>query len=128
MVVRFKRIANLTQHLTSKEQFESGVFNLHPDYRRELRAALTFEELPDQDEIVSRALKVAGMVPDHCDAVMIGGAGWFMPYVHRAIVAYKGEDFPVLSSFSLRRVVEEVSGDGFRKVSKFVHLGWIRWS
>lgn len=120
---------NLTQHQATPEQQEEGVIDLPQDAREVLRAALTFESMPDARELTIRAARIVTLLIELFDPegyalpavtdVMIGGAPFFMPALERALV---GGGFRPLFAFSRRESVEK---DGV-KTSIFRHLGFVR--
>jgi len=62
-------IINLTQHPATPDQVEAGVFDLAGDELAALREALTFHELPSEEDIRNRAEFVAELA---CCDVLTG--------------------------------------------------------
>jgi hypothetical protein len=127
-------IINLTQHATTPDQHRAGVVDL-PEYLQPgLREALTFEELPSQEEISARASQIAelavqnGLGPDDGEdpfptAAMIGGAPWLMSDLASELRLRR---ILPLFAFATRRVEEVTQPDGtVRKVSLFSHVGFV---
>jgi len=114
-------IFNLTQHITSAEQKVEGVIDPSSDERKQIRKLLTFETIPDRDEIGKRVQGLLNIIIDHrseCSAVMIGGAPFLMPSLQRRIHEL-GLD--PLYAFSKRRIEEK---DG-KKIAIFHHEGFV---
>lgn len=128
-------IVNLTQHPATPEQIADGVRDLPAAELAALRELLTFTDLPDAAEIESRAEALAelacsnGLGGDDADdphpsAAMIGGAGYLMPTLERALRGYSIEP---LHAFTRREVVEVAGADGsVTKTAVFRHAGWVR--
>jgi len=125
-------ILNMTQHLATDSQKEAGVFDFRPEKREDLCRRLTFDALPNVGTLVVRAQHIADMIPPGVEAVMIGGAGWFLPFLSRAIVRRSyvlGYKIDMLMAFSQRKVVERVMEDGaVSKTAIFEHIGFIPYS
>lgn len=122
-------ILNLTQHAASAEQVDAGVVDLAEDKRQELIKLLTFDTLPSQEEIASRAQAIAdlaalsGEEDTPPEAAMIGGAPFLMASLENALVL---NGIVPLYAFSRRESVEETQEDGsIRKTAVFRHLGFI---
>jgi len=115
------KILNLTQHPASADQKEAGVFNLEGGRLIELKELLTFDTLPTAGEIEARAKIVAKIAKTvTCDAVMIGGAPFFMSALEKAI------DVKVLYAFSQRVSEEKILDNGdIVKTNIFKHIGFI---
>jgi len=126
-------ILNLTQHQGTPEQ---GVHELPKEQRAELRALLTFNDLPTPEEIGRRAWEIAALAErwfaeNHPDrhgrdqrAAMIGGAPYLMAHLERQLGA---KCILPLYSFTRRESVEETTEDGtVVKRSIFRHLGWVK--
>lgn len=118
------KIINLTQHTATAEQLQAGVTDLQGSDVELLKELLTFEELPSQKLLEERAGKVALLArASGAQAVMIGGAPFFMAYLERAL---KAEGLRVLYAFSVRESTEKVDADGnVHKVAVFRHKGWV---
>jgi len=127
-------VLNLTQHPATPEQVAEGVVDLPGYLRPGLGEALTFEELPSQEEISARASQIAelavqnGLGPDDGEdpfpsAAMIGGAPWLMSALASEL---RLRGILPLFAFSTRRVEEVTQPDGtVRKVSSFSHAGFV---
>ncbi len=120
-------ILNLTQHPASPEQVAAGVFDLPEGHREQLQRLLTFDELPEYEELLQRAAQIVdlvlGVYPNKSLSAMIGGAPFFMP-----VLAYTLSDAGIKSfyAFSRRESVEETLADGtVRKTAVFRHLGFV---
>ncbi|HSW52952.1 MAG TPA: hypothetical protein VLG93_06965 [Sulfuricaulis sp.] len=127
-------ILNLTQHPASADQIAVGVVDLAGDELASLKDALTFGELPTEQEIRDRAEHVAelacmnGLGGDDGDdpfpaQAMIGGALWLMAPLAEALRARSIEP---LFAFSVRETEEQKQSDGsVRKVAVFRHAGFV---
>lgn len=117
-------IINFTQHNATPEQIESGVVDIIPVSQRS--AALTFESIPTAEDIRNRADTIAKMVSEVAesgDAVMIGGAPFFMSSLETAL---KSAGFKPVFAFSERKSVDVVKEDGsVVKTAIFVHKGFV---
>jgi hypothetical protein len=115
---------------------------LPPDQRQELQKLLTFDDLPDADQIEDRASDIAVLArlafkrDPTLDAVMIGGAPFLMPVLQeeflleRELADEHASDPPfrprVLYAFSRREAVDEPQADGsVRKTQIFRHIGFV---
>lgn len=139
------RILNLTQHNATPTQINVGVYDLPIEKQVHLRNLLTFEHPSEatQRDMRDKARTIASfahqglevweestpeapegqIVRIKFDAVMIGGAPYFMSTLERVL---KEEGFKVLYSFSERVSVEIPQPDGsVKKVNTFNHAGWI---
>ena len=126
---------NLTQHHSSPEQRAVGVIDLPQGAREQVKATLTFEQVPDERELTIRAARIVALLIELFDPegyaldadadimgripVMIGGAPFFMPALERALLS---GGFHPYFAFSRRESVEK---DGV-KTSVFKHLGFVR--
>lgn len=118
-----EKILNLTQHAATPEQIDQGVFE--PALKEEVAALLTFNELPEADEIHRRSQKLAEIAEDHAAGkAMIGGALFMMSALESALLS---RDITPVYSFS-RRVSSEVTDpvtNEVRKTQTFRHLGFV---
>jgi len=123
------KILNLTQHPASKEQIDAGVIDLPEKERLLLKCLLTFDSIPSQQEMVSRAQKILKLSDlnalgddddddPYFERVMIGGAPFFMSTLEREL---DGARKACLYAFT-KRIVEEK--DGVKK-SVFRHEGFV---
>lgn len=111
-----EKIINLTQHNSSAEQKEAGVFDLNTPVLNNL---LTFNSIPTKGELEVRAVSIARMATESgAKKAMIGGAPFFMSFLEKELV--KANIRP-LYAFT-KRVVTEV--DGVKK-SIFKHEGFV---
>lgn len=118
-----KIIINLTQHQATPEQVAQGVVDLEPNDRDQLRALLTFEEIPSKEEIEQRAAAIASLAHWDADAAMIGGAPYLMPALSAAL---KADRIQPVYAFSKRESVDMPQEDGsVRKVAVFKHIGFV---
>ena len=118
-------IINLTQHAATAEQLAAGVFDVpNEGARRELLMQLTFNDLPEDGEIVERAEALASIAGAFgARAAMIGGAPYLMSTLEREL---RDSGVVPLYAFSRRESVEETLPDGStRKVAVFRHLGFV---
>jgi hypothetical protein len=128
-------ILNLTQHAATPEQREAGVIDLPAGQRADLVEALTFVSLPSAVEISERAAFITELAcanglgcddsdDPHPTAAMIGGAGYLMPALERALTGY---GIQPVHAFSQRVSVEAAQPDGtVVKTNVFRHVGWVR--
>ena len=136
-----RRVLNCTQHWTSTEQLEEGVEDLPLDLMAAIRAAITFDLLPTEEEIEERCARVVGLLSpaypspygrlaydeDPWDPtvvtdnhwVLIGGAPFLMGPLTAAL---KKAGYRVLFAFSKRVSEEDKTG---RKMSIFRHIGFV---
>ena len=130
---------NLTQHPATADQIAVGVVDLAGDELGSLKSALTFGELPNEQEIGNRAAAIAGIavrVEDpaapqdaligrhYChDRAMIGGALWLMAPLAAAL---RRAGIEPVFAFSVRETEEQRQPDGsVRKVTVFRHAGFV---
>ena len=110
-------IINLTQHVTTKEQRDEGVFE--PEDKAKVKELLTFDEPPKYREICLRANALAVIAKDsNAEFAIIGGAPYLMTSLAKAL---KDHGVTPLYSFS-KRVSEEKDGV---KTSTFKHICFI---
>ena len=123
-------ILNLTQHVATKEQLDTGVREPQIEGMKELiQELLTFEDLPREGEVKERARRLAAVATDELGydragtAAMIGGAPFLMGALERAL---KDVGVQPLYAFSCREAQEVTNPDGsVRKVAVFRHLGFV---
>lgn len=115
-------IINLTQHEATPAQVEAGVVPL-PERAWMAKGELTFDVPPDLQEMRDRAALMVSVLRDsvahEIEAVMIGGAPFFMPVLTDAL---RANGIKVLFAFSVRESRDLPDG---RKVSVFRHLGFV---
>lgn len=118
-----KKILNLTSRSASPSQIDAGVFE--PHNKDIVRTLNKFDEPPTNDEMISRARKLAEICRDHdMEYAMIGGEGYFMS-VLESVLAEDG--IRALHSFS--KLVEEETTDEngvVNNISKLIHSGWVK--
>ena len=137
-------ILNLTQHTATPEQREAGVYD--PKTPEDIKAALTFNELPSKQEIETKALTLAALavrevfhqvLADRPESeemldiesqmlgmrVMIGGAPYLMAPLEKAL---RDANLTPVYAFSKRESVEVILDNGdVRKTAVFKHLGFV---
>ena len=116
-------ILNLTQHIATPEQIAQGVYDCKD--RDLLCKLLTFEDLPTQSLLESRAAAIAfGIaVENEANTAMIGGAPFFMSELEYALV---NAGIKPVYAFSKRVSEETVDEDGnVTKVNAFKHIGFV---
>ena len=128
-------IINLTQHAATAEQVAVGVVDLPAEQREALIDALTFESIPDAEEIRDRAHDIAELAcfnglggddgddpfPSHA---MIGGAFRLMAPLAKELRLRSIE--PVFA-FSVRETEEKALPDGsVKKMAVFRHGGFVQ--
>ena len=127
-------IINLTQHPATPDQIAAGVVDLPQSGREALAELLTFEELPDLDDIQDRAEALV-LLAFHNDLegddvddpfpeqAMIGGAPWLMEPLAKRLRAH---GIIPLFAFSRRESIEQVQQDGsVRKTNVLKHAGFV---
>jgi hypothetical protein len=126
-------IINCTQHLTTEDQQKDGIVDLPEEFRCHIQQLLTFDTLPSRQTLANRAELIVNEllayvsqwenIPDlHGKYVMIGGAPFFMPYLHNALVEVGA--FPGYA-FSQRKSVDEVVDGTVVKRSVFCYEGLV---
>lgn len=119
-------ILNLTQHKATQDQIDQGVVDFDDETRAKISQLLTFDEMPDRNEMIERAYKLVTILrlKNHNECkVMIGGAPFFMPILEHAL--YMNEFNPVFA-FSKRVSVEKEVDGKIIKTNEFKHIGFIR--
>jgi len=117
---------NLTQHTATIGQ---GIV-WEPARKEEVKALLTFHELPDPEDVEHRALCLADLAAKELMneaargeavsvAVMIGGAPYLMAPLERAL---RSTGLVPYYAFTERVVTESEDGT---KTSHFQHKGWV---
>ena len=117
------KILNLTQHVTTPEQVEQGVYE--PKDKAKVQELLTFEELPTWEELYHRAKELVQIALDEgYDMVMIGGA----PYLMGVLDAEFAEvGIHAVYAFSKRESVDVHQPDGsIKKTMVFRHAGFVQ--
>ena len=129
---------NLTQHELTQEQKEDAYwvkFNSYDGTNStiEIKRLLTFESMPNMEEIQERAEKIANIAegiflqldPEKAlkHTALIGGSPYLMGPLEKAL---KERSIQPLYAFSKRVSVETTQPDGrVIKTAKFVHEGYI---
>jgi len=122
------KILNFTQHDATPEQLSAGVVEPDADNKERIRQLLTFDELPTQSDLRQRATNCAVLAcvllaKYQCDAVMIGGAPYFMSHLESALRLFRVR---FCYAFSSRVADEQIQPDGsVKKVNVFRHVGFI---
>lgn len=116
------KIINLTQHQAIAAQAAEGVFE--PKNKATVQQLLTFETLPEKEEIRARAEALAEIAEaEGATYAMVGGA----PYLMGALeCALEQRGIQPLYAFSVRESIEEVlpTGEVIKK-NVFRHLGFV---
>jgi hypothetical protein len=110
---------NLTQHTASPEQD-----CIEPSDKTAVQRLLTFETLPDRDDIKDRAVALA-MIAETSGAseAMIGGAPYLMTCLEDQL---SKRGIKPLYAFSTRESIEQHQPDGsIRKIAVFKHIGFV---
>jgi hypothetical protein len=118
-----KRILNLTQHPASQEQRDAGVVDPAPCLKKQIKALITFDELPTKTTITGRALAVAGLVEsieEEFELAMIGGAPFFMSALEQSL-----REIGVTPIYAFSKRIVEESADGTEKRVMFRHDGFV---
>lgn len=130
-VIAPPRIINLTKHVATPPQVAEGVEDLPDNLRQVLLDILNFDECPDNKELISRAMRVKGLLADHLRsaeamrgaAVMIGGMPAFDTVLESAL---KEAGVHVGYSFTKRECKETALPDGgVALLYVFKHEGFI---
>ena len=120
-------IWNATQHAATADQVAQGVKDLPEVLRKDLSQALTFDEVPNYDELYFRSIVIIGVLQDaglqQGDKVMVGGAPFLMEELCRLL---RVNGYKPVFAFSKRESVERMLPDGtVQKVAIFKHLGFV---
>ena len=119
------RLINLTQHLGTEDQYKDGMIELSKEAKAELIPLLNFEEIPTKEEMLYRAYTLISKAiinqPDN-DGFVIGGAGYFMPYLISWANKFNRKCY---FSFTKRMSEEKVINGSVVKTQVFKHLGWV---
>ena len=121
-------IINLTQHPATPEQKAQGVFDCEGEKLELLKRLLTFDELPSQLEVESRAAALAYFASDASPdagvgAAMIGGAPYLMATLECQL---RQHCIQPVYAFSKRVSEEKVMPDGsVQKINVFKHIGFV---
>lgn len=129
-------IFNLTQHYATPEQVEAGVIEPRGDIRTAINELLNFDTIPTKLELEERAEALSTIAAMYDvfeesdsdfelfpDAVMLGGAPYFMSTLERWCIA---QGLTVLYAFSKRESVERSMEDGsVIKEGVFKHKGFV---
>jgi len=122
------RIINYTQHQATPEQVAAGVVEPEPEDKKLIQSLLTFDELPTPRELRQRAtecgVQASVLLNKYgCDAVLIGGAPYFMSHLESALRSFRVR---FCYAFSRRDVEEQIQPDGsVKKTQVFKHVGFI---
>lgn len=118
---------NLTQHVATPEQVQAGVRDLPETARVILSGLLTFKGLPTRPELQRAARSILSLIGGFIidgEPAMIGGAGFFLPYLTKALDV---EGIDAFHAFSERVSIEETMPDGsVRKINMFKHVGFVQ--
>lgn len=122
--VRKNGILNLTQHRASAEQIMDGVIEPDDDTKNEIVDLLTFNELPNLNEISDRSRRLCKIANNlGFTKIMIGGAPYLMSVLEHDLL-YSG--LKPLYSFTKRVSIEKTNENGeVVKTSVFRHEGFI---
>jgi hypothetical protein len=115
------KIINLTQHKSTLDQQQAGVFDLEDS--TELKNQLTFNSLPTLSEIQERAQAIA-LIAESANVkfAMIGGAGYLMPLLEQAL---KQKGIKPLHAFTQRVSIEKHENGQVIKENVFKHVGFV---
>ena len=122
------RVLNFTQHPATPEQLDAGVVEPESSDKEKIQKALTFTQLPSTSELRMRATVCALLAKDllvqyDCDAVLIGGAPYFMTHLENALRNFRVR---FCYAFSQRVAKDRIQPDGsMKKVQIFRHAGFI---
>jgi hypothetical protein len=114
------KILNLTQHSAAQEQVAAGVIELHGDDKKRLIDLITFNEVPNHNQLEKVAWEVFDIANKYeYEFVMIGGAPFLMSWLE---AVFKGA---AVYAFSKREVVEKEVDGKVVKTSVFKHIGFV---
>ena len=119
---------NCTQHCASADQLAAGVVDMPAPAREQLVKLLTFDELPNVDDIRERAIQICALVEStfvdvEPKVLLLGGAPFLMSTLE-IFAALRG--WTPVYAFSKRVVIEEPQADGsIKKTSIFKHAGFV---
>ena len=131
------KIINLTQHKSTPDQNVQDLtltgeclassFGFKPEqfgYFPTLSACLTFDDIPTYGKMWFRAVLLTSIAANQgATHAMIGGAGFFLPVLEKAL---KQRGITPLHAFSQRVTVETHNPDGsVTKTMQFTHLGFV---
>lgn len=118
------RILNLTQRRATPEQIAAGVVEPDEENKKLIQSLLTFEKLPDREEIYKHARLLAILARKlGFHHAMIGGASYLMHHLEKTLA---GRGIQSLYAFSKRETVEETLPDGsVQKTQVFRHTGFV---
>lgn len=131
------KIINITQHPATPEQGVEDIiiqgecvassFGLRPDqfgYFPKLADVLTFDRIPTYGQMWSRACLLTTIsVRLEATHAMVGGAGFFIPVLEKAL---RQRGIVPVHAFSKRESVETQNADGtVSKTNVFKHLGFV---
>jgi hypothetical protein len=119
-------ILNLTQNCATPEQVAQGVYEPEASLKAKVQQLLTFDELPNDDELISRTVGLVRIaVEQGAKAVLIGGAPYLMPMLHDGFTVM---GIKIMYSFSKRTSVEKLNPDGtVTKTMVFKHEGFVEY-
>ena len=115
------QILNLTQHFATPAQTQAGVHE--PVFKSQVQNLITFDSIPTEMGMRSRAQKLAYMTKeDGYQVAMIGGASFFMAILEDEL---KKQGIKPVYAFSQRESVDKEMSDGsVQKVNVFKHIGF----
>lgn len=118
------KILNLTQHPATEKQKEEGLIDLKGQDLKELKKAITFDEMPTIKYLKKSSLKLADIAFDNnFTNVLIGGACYFMPILEKTL---KIHGFTPYYAFSKRNAIDkEIDGKIITEYT-FEHEGFIK--
>ena len=125
MEIKNKRfsILNLTQHEATPQQIKQHVIEPSKEDKREIKNALSFNEIPSRDEISNRITRLSFIVEKYNPtSVMIGGASFLIFPLEKKL----RQKWLVFHAFSKRVSTERKNADGtITKMSTFKHVGFV---
>lgn len=123
-------ILNLTQHVATAEQIETGV--VEPADKMAIQSLLTFDEIPSSDDVFFQARELASIaydwrydvgLVDQPLRVMIGGAPFLMAQLEAELQRL---GFMPAYAFSKRVSEESIDSEGnIIKTNVFKHVGFV---
>jgi len=114
----------MTQHTKTPDQ--AGVLEPSQEVKETIKSLLTFTELPTLVEMNKRAIALLKLIPKGYNGILIGGASFFMPVLHRQLVLH---GYYPHYAFSKRESKDIPQKDGsVKKVSTFKLLGYVTYN
>ena len=117
-------ILNITQHLATPDQINSGVVEPNDHHKMRIVKLLTFDTIPTLCQMTNRACAIRSIVVKYpkLDGVMLGGAPFFMGTLEDILSVLP---LRILYAFSIRESVEKNIDGKVIKTNVFKHIGFV---